>query len=175
MLRLQKTSNGLLWFNLSGISKRDKLVSAKIKLHIRKVYKQNGLILVYEAKPGVISSKTAPIKLGLASKYVNDQYIGTDEAVYFVEDFDARKNFYDILKKSWLTDGKHAASITGSALHRGYEPLLGESLTIEIKKGTQVGINKRFRFRERGYAEPERAYFSILFALGRKLGTRHWW
>ena len=95
-----------------------------------------------------------PQEGGLARRYPNDVGIETDPAVFFADSFEAHG-----LDRRW-TLGMQAPAITlNHDQANGFKPFKGRALRVTIPKGQQLGLDLRYRFRERHGSEPEEVYF----------------
>lgn len=159
-LKVSKVANSVLWFDLKKVGGQGELLSAELKLYIEKVFGHGGKLSLYEVVPAPLSSKIAPIKQGLSDSFPADQGLEKHKSVYYVEQFEGFKS-----NSRWLSDGVTGDVIDSNSSNK-FQPLLGRSLSVEIKKGKRLGLNQRFRFAERGYDEPEEAYFRYYLRLG---------
>ena len=91
---------------------------------------------------------------GIATRYSNDQGIGTDPDVFFADAFEGRS-----VDDRW-TKGMHApASTISHDQELNFKALKGRALRVTIPKGQQLGLDLRYRFRDRHGSEPDEVYF----------------
>lgn len=158
-LKVSKASNGAIWFDLKGISGKSELLSAKLKLHVIKAYDSGSNVSIYELKPGLESLVVTPVEHGLASKYPGDQGLEKHSNVYHVQQFEGGRDF------RWLPGGAFGEWTDGEGYHN-YVPFSGSALVATLLKGERLGLNQRFRFSQKGFDEPEAAYFRYYLRLG---------
>lgn len=91
---------------------------------------------------------------GLASKFHQDRGIESDSKVVFADGFESM-----VLDKRW-TRGMTAPSrrVSDDEPQR-FDPLVGAALRITIPKGTQVGLDLRYKFKLHTGTEPDEIYF----------------
>ncbi|MCF7981267.1 MAG: DNRLRE domain-containing protein [Pseudomonadales bacterium] len=160
ILEISKGVPTLIWFDLSVLGKQESVESAFLQLSVKKVYGSgNPAIGLFLLNPAPESSIPAEIKMGLAKNYPLDKGISTDPAVYFATGFEGW--FWD---KYWHDGGK-MGSVVDDKPQGKYKPFLGRSLSATIEKGSNTGLNQRFKFVENGFSEPDSAYFRYYLRL----------
>lgn len=103
-----------------------------------------------------------PREDGLARRYPGDEGIAADPDVFFADAFEGRA-----IDSKW-TPGMAAPAITLSHdQEHGFQPLKGRALRVTIPKGQQLGLDLRYRFRDRHGSEPEEVYFRYYLRLAK--------
>lgn len=107
-----------------------------------------------------IGDRGVPRTDGIAGRYRADAGIARDPAVIFADDFNRGRP-----AEGWTVGMKAPqTAVTRDAGH-GFEPLDGAALGVKIPGGKQLGVDLRFRFKERGGQEPEEVYFRYYLRL----------
>ncbi len=100
-----------------------------------------------------------PEATGLAQRYPRDQGILRDPDVLFADGFDNGRRSGD-----WVPGGPAEGTVVDHADAATGPLLSGPALCLTVRRGQQLGLDLRWRFRSRG-AEPDEAYFRYYLLL----------
>ena len=95
-----------------------------------------------------------PREDGIARRYPSDEGLAADPDVYFVDGFEGHS-----LDGRWSQGMKAPATTLSHDQEHGFQPLKGRALRVTIPKGQQLGLDLRYRFRDRHGSEPEEVFF----------------
>lgn len=152
--------HGLLRFDLARVKSLGDVSKATLRLYTTRQYGSLD-IGVFRCRQGHDVPPSEP-RLGLASRYPNDQGISDDPKVIFATGFES-----DDWHKQWSYAGK--MDVIGPVSEdpaRHFEPLLGRSLRVKIAKGAHLGLNTLYKFERETGREPEEIYFRYYLRLG---------
>ena len=158
-LSVSPAVNTALWFDLGGLENYGRLLRADLKLFVEKVSGGRVDVNLYELWPAPKSSRKSEKKQGIAAQFPADKGLEKHSAVYYAQQFEGGK--WDV---NGLSDG-FGGELTVLSEHLEYEPLDGRSLSVTIKQGEKLGLNRRFKFGNQGFEEPEEAYFRYYLRL----------
>ena len=97
---------------------------------------------------------------GIAHRYPGDEGIATDPDILFADGFEGHS-----IDSRW-TQGMRAPAITiNHDSELKFQRLKGRALKVTIPKGQQLGLDLRYRFRDRHGSEPEEIYFRYYLRL----------
>lgn len=95
-----------------------------------------------------------PREDGIAKKYPGDEGIATDPDVLFADGFEARS-----IDGRWTQGMRAPAATVSHDQDLKFQPLKGRALKVTIPKGQQLGLDLRYRFRDRHGSEPDEIFF----------------
>ncbi len=97
---------------------------------------------------------------GVARRYTADAGIGNDPDVLFADSFESRH-----LDGRWKQGAPAAFDIIDRDASNGFRPVAGRALRIVIRRGQQLGLDLRYRFRDQLGSEPVEVYFRYYLRL----------
>lgn len=129
------------------------------------------LVRTADARPGAFQLDVFALRLpfgtpetprtdGIARRYPQDHGIAEDPDVFFADAFDARS-----LDGRWTRGMRAPLAIVDADAALRFEPLSGRALRLTIPQGQQLGLDLRYRFRERHGSEPTEVYFRYALRL----------
>lgn len=129
------------------------------------------LVRTPESRPGSYRMNVYALRLpfgrpqpkredGIARRYPADRGIGGDADVLFADAFDSR-----FLVGQWSVGMKADFDLVDEDARNGFEPLGGRALRVTIPRDKALGLDLRYRFRERHGSEPGDVYFRYYLRL----------
>ncbi|THF61624.1 polysaccharide lyase [Pseudothauera rhizosphaerae] len=133
---------------------------AELVLTVQKQYGGGAMVALY--RPLLPRAEKQEVEPGLSRAYPGDRGIAGHPAVVFAESFedDGWKS-----RLSSVTRTSHAA-LSGSAREGRFEPFDGRALKVTVPKGSLLGLNALYRFKEKTGQEPEEMYFRYALRFG---------
>ncbi len=167
-VKVGRRSNGLVGFSIPEVLvNAPELKKIILRLHIAKIYGRGATLHVYRVAAGTgVSARvdSASTHTAIAEAYPGDLGIGSDNRVLFFDDFDGPKKIELWGKRSQRIEAQ--ARFDESAVDSEDSHLTsGKALEVTIKKGNNRGMNRRYKFKDNGFDEPEEAYFRYYLRL----------
>ena len=104
----------------------------------------------------------APRLDGIAQRHKGDQGIDKEPDVLFADGFEGRG-----IDARWTQGMAATTGLVSDDKALDFQPLSGQALKLTIPKGKQVGLDLRYRFRQRHGNEPDEIYFRYYLRLAR--------
>jgi hypothetical protein len=99
---------------------------------------------------------------GIASRYPRDKGLQNDPDVLFVDGFEG----WD-LSSDWTRGMRGHTALVDSDETLGFVPLSGKALRVTIPRNEVLGLDLRYRFKDRQGSEPDEVYFRYYLRLAK--------
>jgi hypothetical protein len=151
-------SHVLVRFELPKAKGGPELASATLRLQTLGTHAQAPRLGVFLLDPPLAG--TAP-QAGLAAGYPGDAGLARDPDVLLAEAFEAGDwtRRWSYVRQSGTFD------LVGADASLRFEPLAGKALRVRVEKGSHLGLNAGYRFRDRPGGEPEEIYLRYYLRL----------
>ncbi len=158
VLKISGALPALVRFDLSGLTKTDKIDKAMLRFVADRVY-AGGEIGVFACDQGEEVQSMKPI-LGLAAKHPNDRGIDKNPDVIFATGFESPE-----WQKEWTQAGGKVDTVAADPETK-FEPLDGKACRAHLAKGALTAMNMTYQFQKKIGAEPQEVFFRYYLRFG---------